>query len=356
MTTAVGASPYDALIGRTLAGGWTVSNRVPLAPGSTGGHFSVGYNVTNPAGETAFCKVLDFQSVLSAADPLGAIQQASTDFQHEVLSLESCRGLRMNRVILALESETTADFAMPASLLSYIIFEPAIGDIRAVLPLTFSSGDLPLRFALLHDAAIGLGELHGARIAHQDIKPSNLLAIGASPSDVRMGKIADLGRAIVETRPHRFDALEFPGDRTYAPPEYMYRSVPTNDDDRRKGADLYQLGSLTAFVVSGAAMPALVKSQIPVHLRWGVWRGDYVDIEPVLRDATERAVEIVVNSLPNWCAAEIRPMLLNLCDPDPKRRNAGATGVFVSRFSLAKVVSLFDRMQKLATYKIRATP
>jgi serine/threonine protein kinase len=300
-------------------------------------------------------KVLDYQGAISSPNPVAALQTMTADFQHEVASLEMCRDRRMRRVVLALESATENDAAYPMGLLSYIIFEPAIGDLRVVLPLQFADGDLALRFGILHDAVLGVGELHAAKIAHQDLKPSNILAV-ESPAGrpYPQGKIADLGRAIVASLPHRFDGLAFPGDRGYAPPEYLYDFVPSGYDQRRRGADLYQIGSLMCFVLSGVTMSALIYSELPPSLRWDAWRGDFVDIEPSLQDATSRAIDRVVVGLPDWARQSVREMLTNLCDPDPGRRSAMTRHLLnVSNYSLARIVSALDRLQKQAIVKYR---
>jgi eukaryotic-like serine/threonine-protein kinase len=348
-------SPYDVLIGTELIDGWVVQSRATRSPGGTGGTFSVCYNVSNAAGDSAFCKVLDYQRAVSSSDPVAALQQMTADFQHEVSSLNKCRDLNMRRVVLALESSTVADPIYPMSLLSYIIFEPAIGDLRVVLPLDFVAEDLSLRFGILHDAVVGIAELHQAKIAHQDIKPSNILAVeNAAGRMPPTGKIADLGRAIVAGNPHRFDGLLFPGDRGYAPPEYLYDFVPAAYDPRRRGTDLYQIGSLVAFVLSGVTMSALLYAELDPSFRWDVWSGDYADVEPVLREATDRAIEQVVAPLPTWAQPKVTELLVHLCDPDPARRNGmNGSQIHVSNYSLGRVISLLDRLQKQAALNTR---
>jgi serine/threonine protein kinase len=196
-------------------------------------------------------------------------------------------------------------------------------------------------------------ELHTAQIAHQDLKPSNVLAVETNNLNARpLGKVADLGRAIVAGLPHRFDGLDFPGDKGYAPPEYLYDVVPQSYDERRRGADLYQIGSLITFVLSGGTMSALLYSELPPTLRWDVWRGDFADIEPSLQDATARSIERVVAGLPDWARPAVRNLLSNLCDPNPGRRNGMNRQMLnVSNFSLARVVSALDRLQKQALLK-----
>ena len=45
---------------RQLDGGWMVLRKIPKPPGSTGGHFSVGYEVCDSSGRRAFLKAIDF--------------------------------------------------------------------------------------------------------------------------------------------------------------------------------------------------------------------------------------------------------------------------------------------------------
>lgn len=351
----VGPTPYDSLVGTELVDGWIVTGRASQSAESTGGNFSVCFHVENAAGERAFCKVIDFKSVLESEDPMAAMLEMSGDFTHEVASLDLCKDAQMKRVVLALASGTSQAASLPMGLLSYIIFEPAEGDIRMVLPLTWDADDLPIRFALLHDAVLGVNELHRVDISHQDIKPSNVLAMGHRSIPRKVGKIADLGRATVATRPHRFDAYIFPGDMGYAPPEYWYQSVPSSNDDRRRGTDLYQLGSLIAFVLGGASMPALVRNALEPSLQPNAWAGPYDDIEPLLPEATAAAIDAVVRDTPDWASQIVRELLAALCDPDFSSRNAITSGaVHVSRFDLQRVISALDRLHKLATVKARS--
>src|SRR5205823_2049082 len=64
----------------------------------------------------------------------------------------------------------------------------------------------------LHHIATGLYQLHSAEVAHQDLKPSNILVFEGSTS-----KIADLGCASVKGVASPRDSAAFAGDRTYAP-------------------------------------------------------------------------------------------------------------------------------------------
>ncbi|WP_439593074.1 protein kinase domain-containing protein [Microbacterium sp.] len=347
MSAEFAPSAYDQLIGTELIDGWIVTERADASGPTTGGSFSVCYLVSRAGGQQAFCKVFDFETAYSAENLIDAIQELTADFQHEVAVLNQCEGLRMRRIVLALDSETRRDPTFPMGLLSYIIFEPALGDLRVVLPLQFDDEDLALRFALLHDVAAGVTELHGARIAHQDLKPSNILGIDFG-SRLSHAKVADLGRAIVSDRPYRFDNEMFPGDATYAPPEYFYGEVPGSNDQRRKGTDLYQLGGLIAFVLSGVHIQTLIYQNLDPDLRWDVWAGDYVDVEPSVRDATDAAIQTVREGLPAWTHETVVELLSSLCDSDPARRHAASRGT-TPQFSLSRVVSMLDRLSKQAS-------
>jgi serine/threonine protein kinase len=60
--------------------------------------------------------------------------------------------------------------------------------------------------------ATGLHELHSQRIAHQDLKPSNVLVFSQ-----REAKNADLGRATLRGQVGPFDEFPVAGDLSYAP-------------------------------------------------------------------------------------------------------------------------------------------
>ncbi len=340
-------SVYDRLIGTELVDGWTVTGRAEYSPPTTGGTFSVCFDVSQADGRKAFCKLFDFETAYGATDLIAAVQELTADFKHEVTSLEVCKGLRMRRVVLALNSETQRDHSYPMGVLSYIIFEPATGDLRIALPDRPQADDLQLRFELLHDVAVGIAELHRAGIMHQDLKPSNILAI-ASPAGRSFAKVADLGRAVVGGRPYRFDDEPFPGDVAYAPPEYFYGEIPKSYDFRRRGTDLYQLGGLITFVLTGSHVQSLIYEQLPPSLRWDTWSGDYLDVEPSVREATVAAIEMVAEDIPPWAVPPVSELLMTLCDSDPSRRSGSPHRSPGAQFSLNRAISVLDRLSKQA--------
>lgn len=61
--------------------------------------------------------------------------------------------------------------------------------------------------ATLHQVAVGIQELHRAKIAHQDVKRSNVVFFGEQRDSV---KLIDLGRAVKRDRPSRNDQRVVP--------------------------------------------------------------------------------------------------------------------------------------------------
>jgi eukaryotic-like serine/threonine-protein kinase len=142
----------------------------------------------------------------------------------------------MDRVIRAIGDGTAVVDNGPLGRVPYIIFELAEGDARSHLA-ALSSVDVAWKLRSLHDTATGLRQLHTAGIAHQDLKPSNILVIGGA------SKLADLGRASHASISGPSDEVVFAGDNAYAPPELMYGHVDPGFAARRFGADFYLLGA-----------------------------------------------------------------------------------------------------------------
>jgi serine/threonine protein kinase len=101
----------------------------------------------------------------------------------------------------------------------------------------------------LHHSAIGLHELHSIGVAHQDVKPSNVLVFPVEGS-----KLTDLGSSSQVGKPSQSDRKFIPGDVSYATPEQWYGwsqspnfsnrylvdgLIAFRSDDIEKGRSLY---------------------------------------------------------------------------------------------------------------------
>jgi serine/threonine protein kinase len=98
----------------------------------------------------------------------------------------------MDRVVQSIDFGHVVVDHTDLGRVDYLILEIADGDVRSFLS-TCNKIELAWKLRALHHIATGIHQLHAADIAHQDVKPSNVLVLGATIS-----KIADLG----SSRPH----------------------------------------------------------------------------------------------------------------------------------------------------------
>ncbi len=228
----------------------------------------------------------------------------------------------------------------------YIIFELAEGDLRKQLG-KMARFDIAWILRTLHHVAVALKQLHTNGIAHQDLKPSNVLFFDAFGA-----KIADLGCADTQEKPSSSPRGRLPiaGDPSYAPPELLYRELPLDWKARRFGCDLYLLGSLIVFFFTGgASMTSLTLSRLNSAHHPLRWPQDYRSVIPYVRDAFERVLEDVGNGISEDVRIEVIGIIRYLCEPDPRRRGH-PNDLGGSQFNLERVVSVLNRLARAAEY------
>lgn len=341
--------PHESLEGCKLLDGWTVVKRLSRAREQSGGCFSCGY-LAEKGNARGYLKALDFFSQLpEATDPSRALEPLLQAFNFERDLLELCRGKKLSRVVTALTdgSVTVGGFPGPSTV-QYIIFELADGDVRSVISAT---DDLDIAWALrsLHHMAAGLAQLHRTNIAHQDLKPSNVLVFEGHSSS----KLGDLGRAALRgTEPPHY-GLTPAGDSGYAPPETLYGHAPDSWEMRRLGCDFYHLGSMISSLFTTVAMTPLIMMGLPLQFHWHQWREDFDAVLPVLRPAFSEACEYVESEIPDAYRAEVGRALRELCEPDPRLRGHRARRIeHHARFDLQRYISLFNRLARSAEIRI----
>src|SRR5437016_4919145 len=168
-------TPAQRLLGKTIDGGWTVVTHLQPKAGATGGYFSEGYIVQSAAGGKAYLKALDYSAAMRSADPARILQGMTEAYNFERDVLSKCRNNKLDRIVTALgDGSITVDPEDPIGVVQYIIFELADGDVRSFLG-TAARFDTAWVLRTLHHIATGLQQLHGQDIAHQDLKPSNVL-------------------------------------------------------------------------------------------------------------------------------------------------------------------------------------
>lgn len=331
-----------ALIGKTTPGGWTIESVRERGSRHTGGRHSLGYIATNERGEHAFVKALDMRLGAGRDDD---IQMALKDlavriecFRYEWNLAEQCNGAGLSGVIRALE-EGAFDIAGEENPVPFLVFELADCDLREQSDRE-KRFDLAFRLRVLHKSAVGLSQLHGIRIALQDMKPSNIVVF----EDQRT-KIADLGSAHHREIARPGDSTDIAADRAYAPPEQLYGAVGSGWESRRLVADLYLLGSIAAILVTGIGMTQHIKMQLGHEHLWTSFGDDYEQVLPYLRTAMEAALDEIRDEADPEIADEIVRLIGYLCDPDPAMRghprNLEGSG---ERCTLERFVSRFDVM------------
>jgi serine/threonine protein kinase len=321
----------------TIADGWKIESKVSQQPGATGGRFSVGYLVSSPSGQRAFLKALDFSDALSSEDPAAELEALTSAYNFERDVLRRCRDRRMSRVIRVIADGSVRVGLEPPEIVQFLIFELAPSDARHVHTAA-AEFDVALAMRAMHHAATGLQQLHGAGVAHQDLKPSNVLVF-----ENRSAKVADLGRAVVRSAAGPYDELEVAGDRTYAPPELLYGQLPGDWNCRRLGCDLYLLGSLLGFFVSGIGVTAAVQARMAHTHQWHSWGGSYAEVLPFVRAAFAEVLAVFGAEAPAALRADLVRILAELCDPDPEKRGSPPQAIgHRNRYSVERYVSQFD--------------
>lgn len=338
-------TPAQRLGGIELQDGWRVIDTIPRSPGGTGGYFSHGYLVQSQAGIKAYLKALDYSAALRDHDPARALQQITTLYNFERDLCVKCRNSKLDRVVNVLaDGSVTVDPNDPASAVQYLIFELAEGDVRSQMD-RIDHIDNAWILRSLHHVATGLKQLHGVGVAHQDLKPSNVLMF-----EEQISKVADLGRASSRGETTPYDEELVAGDMAYAPPELLYGHIDPDWNRRRLACDMYLLGSLLAFFYTRSSLTSLIKTELaPDHL-WTSWGETYDDVLPYVRDAFGKAVVAFGREVPEGIREVLVNVLRQLGEPDPKFRGSPSRrgGSAASQFSLEQYISKFDLLASRA--------
>lgn len=365
MTAPIDANQTAAanLVGTVLKDGWTITKQLPRA-GSlgaeelTGAWFSIGY-IASDGKKEAFVKVIDVQKAIQMHSPASLIERLKllTDSHtFECTILDLCIKARLDRVVRIMaqgEIPAAAGAAMPIAI-PYIMFELADGDVRKIISRTNKIDDA-WRFNVLHDVAVGLQQLHGQQIAHQDLKPSNVLLFETGKQGAKIG---DLGRASRRGMDAQHDGFQIAGAPNYAPPEQVYGVMPARWEDRREGCDLYHLGSLATFMFAGVTPTIHYVQTLSPAVRPRPWQGngacDYPTALPLLASSFAGFLAQIQSDLPTWAAPELSQIIVNACNPDfEKRGDPDARRRTGSPIGIETFVSRFDRLAKRAMIESR---
>ena len=340
-------NPAEKLEGITLNGEWLVGPRTPRNPNGTGGNFSQSYTAQNVAGRKVFIKALDFSKALGPGiNQTLALQQLTEEFNFEKSIAELCSSKSMDRVIRAIGSGTADVDSSLLGQVPYLIFESADRDVRAHLDKDKNAELIAWKLRALHHIATGLKQLHSADIAHQDVKPSNVLVFEKQDQG-QISKLGDLGRASRQTGTSPFDSLDWAGDPKYAPPEVAYKYSDRNWYKRRIAYDIYMLGSLVSFLFSRTTATAVLFHRLPLQFWPAEWGGTFEEVVPYLENAFTDVLQSFSEQLPAKLANELSEIYGYLCQPDPRKR--GYPGQALNKIALERFITRFDVMARKAS-------
>lgn len=329
-----------------------MKNKVEPTDNSTGGFFSVCYNVEKD-NYRAFLKALNFNAFFQMfpdKNIVKILQEQTNSFEFEKNLLLKCKNNKLSKVSMIIDEgeEYIEGFTIPN--VPYLIFEIAEGDIRS--NIKFSSNiDLAWKTKSLHDVAVALEQLHSIDIAHQDLKPSNVLLY----DDANTSKVGDLGRSLCSTlvAPHD-DGFSFTGQINYSPPEFLYGHIQPDWNIRVNSTDMYLFGSLVTYYFLGNNMTALLLRNLDPRFRWTIFRGRFEDVKDYLIDAYSKCIDEISISLNNHnFSKDIIEIIEYCCYPIPEKRghkkNIREIG---NQFSFRRTISKLDLIKRKAELKL----
>lgn len=339
------AGPAESLLGVVLDGNWTVIERLFIDPGIKSRSRRSCYKAIDKQSRPVFIKAFDFRHDDINLEP-EELDMYLREFLNEASIHECCKGKKLSRVTRLLGK---GKIIINGQAVHYLVLEWAGKSLRQYHPPGDGQISLRTRLIGLRDVASSLQQLHNHGIAHQDIKPSNVVLVERSPL-----KITDLGCTSCQgfpIPPHDFEFV--PGQPNYAPYELLYECEDLDWRTRRFGNDIFLLGNLiyTSFV--GASITILVLHAIDETLRPNSYGGPYSDIVPQLIQAHHWATDSFLRDcLPPELASEICDLVSGLCHPDPKRRGCPRTiNRSGSQYDLQRVISRLDIMAAKASLR-----
>lgn len=342
------------LEGRTI-GVWKVLKKVEHEA-STGGNFSVGYNVVSDSGVQGFLKAIDFSKEMPSPDRM---QVLINSYIFERNLLNTCLDRHMRYVVRIVDhgvfrfppEDVPNNMYAPYPDVYYMVMEQAEGSVRGVIDLS-QSFDYAWALRSLHNVAVGLEEMHQAQIAHQDIKPSNVLLFNGQ----KISKVTDLGRSSTIGISAEHDEYFCAGDRTYSPFEQIYGFVNEDWRVRRFSCDMYMFGNLIAVYFNNVSMTIAVLNTLSQDFKVEELQGTYLEILPRLEFSFEKCLNHFNESIDSELRTELIKMVSQLCHPDIKKRgdllNSNSPDKS-QQYSLRRYISRLDYLTKKWEYKFR---
>lgn len=348
-------TPAQMMMGLELQGArkrWRVVDEIDKANRGSGGHFSTSYIVEDEDHNRAFLKAMDYAGAFQADDPARELEKLTSAFNYERDLLAACAEHNLDRIVAVLdEGKIEVEKAnSPVKLVNFLVFELAKHDVSCQVDKVRRL-DTAVCLRTMHHVAVGLQQLHGKGITHQDVRPSNVLQF-----EEAIAKLADLGRAVSVEHSAPHDGLVVPGCIQYAPPEFLYRMDQGNVGKLgwRRGGDIFLLGSMLYFMFQGQMlMPEIQAKLTPEHTP-DLWTGSYDDILPYLRKAFAEVAEGFEEELDGELRPKLGAALKQLCEPDPRLRGHPSNVTRgANQHAVERYISLFNLLASRAEWFLK---
>ena len=324
------------LVGKHI-GKWFVKEKRIKKDEDNSGAFSSGYIVVDEDGNLGFLKAFNYLYAFKVLNKsVDTLNRMTGMFKYERDLLSFCSEYKMRRVVTALDS---GEYIEPGDHIPvpYLVFELAQGNLSKVRAL--ENPDLVWKLRSFHGALVGLSQLHYKMIAHQDIKPSNILVFGKEVS-----KISDLGCATQFGNESDWQT----GDARYLPVELLYKHIDSDWEIRRFGADFFMMGGLLTFLLADSNFLSLMMSKVPTDFQPFTFGGTYEQAIPYIMKAYYDTLDEVKVILHSTVEDEIIQMISEMTHPILEKRGNPQNLPIVrqKRFSLQKYISIVDRLSK----------
>lgn len=333
-------TPAQSLTGKRI-GKWTVITRCAPKASATGGCNSVQYRVKDDQGNKAFLKAADLFAE-SESNDLQDMERSLRIHRYEAEILALCEGRAMDGIVRSLDAGVFLERISGLLVrVPYIIFEEAEDDVRS--HKNAQDYDLAWRLRIFHGVCVAMRQLHSARIAHQDLKPSNVLVFNQTKA-----KVADLGHSTMEDNPSLYQQDQHVGDNNYCPIELIYRDgTPSNWLQRRLGADFFMMGCILTFLTTNSSLLTLIFEKLDRRFWPNRWGGSYKDVVPHVNSVLEQVLGEIKSELPEKIGNEIVEFILQFANPDPEKRGRLRTGFLSASDAEADTLSTISRQYDL---------
>ena len=312
-----GASELKGLI---LCDRWEIRNLLHESPQESGGNFGVGYVVFDKVRKLErFLKVVDYRKHMRHASQLAAL---INEANFEITMHKYCGEKRMSKVVQMIQNgELVFRRIVDGEEYNFLclILERGVGDIKS--HVNFAPNQSPYwKVSVLRDVALAISQIERASLAHNDVKPSNVIRF-ESTGDTHSVKLGDIGRAVRKDGTGPFDSRDWAGDRRHQPIELFYGWKEPEWQNRRTVADAYMLGSLASYLFIGASITERVLNSLPPEYHYSVYTGNYRQILDIVRHTWTSVFQSqVVPMFPKEIRSEMADIVSWLTDPDPRLR------------------------------------